>query len=164
MSYTFTMGFSNLIMDHRGGSRFIKPSSTASSKYLPSSSSSRPSFRPKNNLPLNLKHSTKTSPSRTQSNLLNISRPVKSHKMSTSNSAPSKKRTRDEEPFGSSTIGEGSPELKELLDVPPKRLCLSITKSEEKGYLCRQKVMKYAAMVRQKRALVSLSSNGPSIA
>lgn len=143
------MGVPSFTMDHRGGSKSIKPTSPSSSKFLPSSYTSR-----QTNLPLNLKHFPKnTLSNKTQPNFHNISRPVKHHKISTSTSTSSKKRTCDDEPFQTYPIYPTSAGLAELLDVPSKKLCLDITRPETEVYSRRQKVAKYATMIRQKKLL-----------
>lgn len=150
------MGFPNLTMDHRGGHKSIKPpSSPASSKFSPSSYANRPSFKQKTDLPLNLKHFPRnTLSNKTQPDFLNISRPTKHHKMPTSSSASSKKRARDDEPFNTGPLYPISTELEDFLKIPTKKPCLAISRPEIDVYSRRQRVAKYAAMIRKKRALV----------
>jgi hypothetical protein len=100
-----TMAFYNPTMDRRGGHVYLKSSSTSSWKYPLLPSRNKLPFKPKITLPLNLKHSIKSSLSRTQPNYLNLSLPVKHLKMSTSSSPPSKKRDHENEPLDTDLDG-----------------------------------------------------------
>jgi hypothetical protein len=68
-------------------------------------------------------------------------------------------RTRDDEPFNTDPLYPITSELEEFLEVPAKKLCLAISRPEIDVYSRRQKVVKYAAMIRKKRALVRTPSD-----